>query len=558
MRNQFLEKIRSKTDTSVSIEEGSSHSIAAPVWRTTWIRYGPLWGIFCLLLAILSILAAGVVLVVSNNAPTAGWRFQPSTYLAAFTAIANQGMQHACLQGVAIAWWTAAIQGTTLAELHQRWEQGVSLRAAVMSGRRIGIAGLACILCSLVVIDGPLLQKASTVKAVPRFDSPLTLNVSMVPEMPRNWSGLRWYGTGDGIYGSHFGPLNGTGSNNVVSRATLGRRGMEHLSNPFLLNEPVRTAVSGCTGECTMTLRAPALKKLSCTKRSMDVNYQHLFSARTADIVPLDRYSFFVDISLGIKGPQETIEIVTGHAVVPECVGELFYTTCSLVSAVGEYDVPVRDDILSLDHVEPPRIIAVANNSAPPDAGGSPNISFSGNAPSTLAGVVDLATRKYANAWLYFQSLPAPRLANGKKSVNVFGTFGGELAYTYHERTHEPAGRMCGAWRDPMDDVIRDLNNLMFRSGAHVAQNFHHLVAVGSQDAQNLFDPGMHASHSVTGKLLGLHNIFESDYWWFLGAAIVELVCIMLVLPTYMGWWRLGRPVSFSPLEIAKVRCPTN
>jgi len=245
---------------------------------------------------------------------------------------------------------------------------------------------------------------------------------------------------------------------------------------------------------------------------------------------------------------------VTGHATVPECVGKLFYTTCSLGSAIGEYDIPVRDDVISLDHAEPPRIIAVANNSAPGNYGGSPSIPFSGHGNSTLAGVVDLATRKYANAWLYFQSLPAPSV-NGKESVDVFSTFGGELAYTYHERTQEPAGRLCGAWRDPMEDVIRDLNNLMFRSGAHVAQNFDHLVAVGPQ---HMFDPGMHPSHSVTGKLLGLHNIFQSDYWWFLGAAIVELVCIMLVLPTYMGWWRLGRPVSFSPLEIAKVCCPTD
>lgn len=33
---------------------------------------------------------------------------------------------------------------------------------------------------------------------------------------------------------------------------------------------------------------------------------------------------------------------------------------------------------------------------------------------------------------------------------------------------------------------------------------------------------------------------------------MVEVVCILFVAPTYWGWWKLGRDMSFSPLEIAK------
>lgn len=36
------------------------------------------------------------------------------------------------------------------------------------------------------------------------------------------------------------------------------------------------------------------------------------------------------------------------------------------------------------------------------------------------------------------------------------------------------------------------------------------------------------------------------------GAALIQLLCIIFILPTYWGWWHFGRKISFSPLEMAK------
>lgn len=38
---------------------------------------------------------------------------------------------------------------------------------------------------------------------------------------------------------------------------------------------------------------------------------------------------------------------------------------------------------------------------------------------------------------------------------------------------------------------------------------------------------------TITGHRVGNHEVFRTDYWFFLGAALVELVCICLVAPTY-------------------------
>lgn len=58
---------------------------------------------------------------------------------------------------------------------------------------------------------------------------------------------------------------------------------------------------------------------------------------------------------------------------------------------------------------------------------------------------------------------------------------------------------------------------------------------------------------TTTGEVTGVRSVFRTTYAYFAGAVVLELMCICLIAPTYWGWWKLGRSVSFSPLEIAKV-----
>lgn len=69
-------------------------------WRTTFIRFGPLSGIFCMLLAIASIFASLGILAASNKTSVTSWTATPSTYLAICTAIANLSMRYACVCSV--------------------------------------------------------------------------------------------------------------------------------------------------------------------------------------------------------------------------------------------------------------------------------------------------------------------------------------------------------------------------------------------------------------------------------------------------------------------------
>lgn len=64
-------------------------------------------------------------------------------------------MRYACIQGVMVAWWTRALRGSTVKRLHEDWRAGTSLRGALTSGH-VGMLSLACIVSTIVVIDGPV------------------------------------------------------------------------------------------------------------------------------------------------------------------------------------------------------------------------------------------------------------------------------------------------------------------------------------------------------------------------------------------------------------------
>lgn len=158
-------------------------------WKLTIMRFGPLSGLFCICLAMASIIAALGILVGSRNSPTAEWRVEPSAYLAIFTAIANQSMRYACVQGVAIAWWSGALHGSNIKQLHRSWRSGTTVGGAVIAGRHMGLLGLACIFSTLVAVDGPLLQRATRVVPAPIAEPPVILNVTMAQEVPTSYFG---------------------------------------------------------------------------------------------------------------------------------------------------------------------------------------------------------------------------------------------------------------------------------------------------------------------------------------------------------------------------------
>lgn len=95
-------------------------------WKASLVRFGPVSGLFGMLLAFASIIACLGILVGSDNQDIESWTASPSTYLALFTAIANGSMRYAAVQGLVVAWWMRAVKGSELSKLHCDWRSGSS------------------------------------------------------------------------------------------------------------------------------------------------------------------------------------------------------------------------------------------------------------------------------------------------------------------------------------------------------------------------------------------------------------------------------------------------
>lgn len=517
-------------------------------WQTAFLRWGPISGLFCLLVALLSIIASFLVLQLSHGQRSAQWTWQPSTFIAIITAVANQAVRYAALQGIVTAWWSLAMRssGATLLELHSAWTTGTGVWSALTAGKKTSIFAIVCVASTLVAIDGPLLQKASTIVSGSPPHQNVQLNFTIAPEIPTNITGFAsWY-------------ENGTMITSGTSELSSNAMGM------MLKDAPMQGYVSGCKNHCKATIRAPAMAITTCDYISDWIDYGH--ANNTAQTWPVS--TSWTDPSL-LPAPQgvddfynqqalatflsliewqpdakrEALNVTTISTQYMNCgapksgafVNAFNYTSCEVVSAIAEYDVEVQGtEILLPADVSRPRIVALADNTSPI----TPNLPNTTMYFALLGMVSDMQT-----------STSAMVRNNVHDTMFMYpATTGGTLPFLLEHEEYNECGRV---YRDAHVDLMNMLNRFAFWIGllspAYLTAQKHGTTLVGA------FDVGLGTSmqQSVVGSVSGTTEIFKTDLRWFAGAAALQLVCIVCIASVYWGWWRLGREVSFSPLEIA-------
>ena len=325
--------------------------------------------------------------------------------------------------------------------------------------------------------------------------------------------------------------INGTISN--YNSASADTELARYLSREYVTDAPLTNVIRGCLGSCTAKLKAPALSAV-CETHHIPVNYTAAYPLADYDKVwnqqsapPLNQQAFMISISLDER-TVETLNLVTGWSETNECVGNFTYTVCTLASAIGEYDVSINGNKATLINPSQPRIIAVANNTKADHSWDR----FSAAYSSTLAAQAELF-------FTQFESFMALFTVQGSMQHVLIGS-GISAAY------QTTADSTCPSFSDPHERVVAALNQMMVYTGVKAAsENTTYLDAA--------MDSGWPVNTTTVGAIVGNRNVYKSEFRFFIAAAVIEFVCIILVAPTYWGWWRLGRPCSFSPLEVAKV-----
>ncbi len=353
-------------------------------------------------------------------------------------------MRYAAVQGIIIAWWTEACRGSTLEQLHRSWHAGFTVRGALAAGRAMGLLGLATIFSTIVVFDGPLLQRASSVESASMLGVEKTLNVTIAPQIPTNWTG--GWGIVQPPVVAVFNETQPSSSGSVSNaiQPSMDEGPFTNTVNDWMEQRPMSGFIKGCPGQCRATVTAPALSVESCTTRSEALTYKGPWiPSRGTGVIygaPFSQTGLLISGGI-LLGDYEKINLVTGYSAVSDCEGNFTYTACTLVSAIGEYDVILDNE--EYVHISgPPKIRQISNNTAITDR------SPTGFHYSTLGGIVLAMYEKwYTSCYLY-------DVIDGGVDMQDSGVACQEFTAPVHKG-------VCPSYLDPHKDVLNDLNELM-------------------------------------------------------------------------------------------------
>ena len=150
----------------------------------------PWKGLGALLISFAGAVVAFAILAISNGDAVDNWKFQPTVYLAIASTITNITVGYALMEGVTVSWWNKALKDNTkLADLHHVWAFGNSFLSAILSGRHASLIALACVLVALSPVNGPLLQRATTI-APSTVKSTQRLSIPANRFLPLGYTGL--------------------------------------------------------------------------------------------------------------------------------------------------------------------------------------------------------------------------------------------------------------------------------------------------------------------------------------------------------------------------------
>ncbi|KAI9695641.1 MAG: hypothetical protein M1820_008488 [Bogoriella megaspora] len=508
--------------------------------KTTFLRKGPLIGLFALLFTFLSIPASFLVLALSNGQKVSSWKLQPTVYLAILTALGNSAMRLAAIQGAMVVWWSHAMYGTTFAQLHRDWQMSLGALGAMTAGRHTNFIAIASLCATLVIIDGPLLQRASSVTSrIP--NDPIELQTLLTPEIPSFFTGLT-------LVNDNNTPTAPPGSVVDFSRDFLS------VFVNYTEGSKMTQAVSGCPGTCTATVQAAALTVSGCSTESSSIDYTAPLSTQDEAIytdtmsAPFNRNAFHVVLyeTLDEMG-NERVVLETGStddAVTKSCIGEFVTNICQLTPAIAEYNITVSDDVITFaESPANPKVVQIANNTRiTNETILQHDLRFEGQnfLKTTLGGIAAAGVVKFYSIVGLVPS-PAP---GDTPSATRSSAFTFQMTENYEAWDNEID--CAPAWKDPTQTILATLNELMFRTSIYTASAFNESYL------HPLIDEGLNISATVQGTRIDPVNVFHVNYYYFLAAALVEFISVLLIFITFHGWWRLGRDVSFSPLEIAR------
>jgi hypothetical protein len=366
----------------------------------------------------------------------------------------------------------------------------------------VALAGLAV---TLVPINGPLLQRASVLHEH-------TIAQYFVP----GYSGL--------VTQRHY--------NASIIRSDFGR-----LVNEFTAGKSTNIISSGCQGTCTGQVLGAGYK-INCDEDTVSYNITHIMDGNNGI---LKQYStmFYTNFDyIAQDNPDGNITFTT--LFLAKNIGNAGFvnrTSCTLQPASILYPVKLVNDSVTLD----PEGSWQTDRATQLRPGNSSKMM---KGPDTYGGIA-----------LYLES------AYGSKAVMTYDpiwgqgvTTEGSTVWVYVQNTDamvDYTGKSEGiTFLSPTFDMMAKVREVAFRAAVQMPTlNVTNYFEDNNSD-QTAWEAA--ATQRVLIKQVRTETIYKTQYIFLIIAVLLTFSATFSVLAVFNGWWRLGRNVSLSPIEIAR------
>lgn len=243
---------------------------------------------------------------------------------------------------------------------------------------------------------------------------------------------------------------------------------------------------------------------------------------------------FSVDLSPDWEQPNtEAAKLIVGLASWFNWEGAFVETICHLLPAILEYDVVFENGEVEISqHANQGRMISLVNNTQAIDQ--STMADLERIQPDTIDGITG----------------QVGILVAANSSAAMYGFSGSTWRYdplTFNPEVlrHVNLSNVDGDvnFIDPTSDIVFTFNKWMFRAATVATRTWPNLT--------DFSDPGISVNQTVRATQEKTGNVFQTDLRWYAGAAAIELVTVLLILPMFWGWWTLGCDLTLPPFATA-------
>jgi len=367
--------------------------------------------------------------------------------------------------------------------------------AASTSGKRFNLIALACLLTAAAPINGPLLQRSSTV-AFQAVDSNATVAIPALQVLDRPTAYMSGRGYDVSLFTQNFSAI----------------------VQDFYNGTDISVASNGCDGVCIGRLRAAGLA-LNCSSTTMpfDLDFPEQGPTFDSDVARVQAgYDVFQSHFTFDTFTQSFMDLAIQYKDNVDCAGTIAVQNCTFQMATVQYPV-IIDANRSTITLDPGTTMFDDIIEDKVDLGSNRNEGISIFGGLSFA----LNNRFGSNANLRFTgAVPYTLLMNGP-SAPRYAVYNGDVTES------------CAIYFDsPQSDMVQQARELMFRTA----------IAWGNDTTIQQM-PSAQALNQL---------VYQSRYLYLGLAVLASTLAVLAISFIFHGYWHLGRRVTMSPIEIAK------